>query len=248
MPIKLNDLETARFGVITAHVVDPDAPIELINAAASAKDVDMVIARVDVGQPGRVHMLEADGYRLMDSLVYYSRPLEDVAFSTPLPKGVTIRLATPGDAPEVADVARAAFQNYIGHYHADPRLDRAMADEAYVQWAEHSITNLSDTAPAIVAEDDGKIVGFLTLRRNSAEEVEIVLNAIAPSAQRGGIYRNLLTRSIMEGRSLARHRIIVSTQVNNFAVQRVWVRHGFTLYRGLYTFHKWYDKSADRKE
>ena len=38
-------------------------------------------------------------------------------------------------------------------------------------------------------------------------------------------------------------RLIVSTQINNYGVQRVWARLGFIHERSTYTFHKWYDRS-----
>ena len=34
--------------------------------------------------------------------------------------------------------------------------------------------------------------------------------------------------------------MIVSTQINNYTVQRAWVRLGFLHYRSFYTLHKWF--------
>jgi len=138
-------------------------------------------------------------------------------------------------------VARAAFRNYVGRFHSDPRLDSAAADAAYVEWAEHSITEVSESNPAILVLAEGRVAGFLTLRRNSPEEIEIVLNAVAPEAQGQGLYGLLLARAIVEGKSMGGARMIVSTQLNNFKVQRAWIRQGFRIYRGIHTFHKWYD-------
>jgi ribosomal protein S18 acetylase RimI-like enzyme len=246
LPIELNALETARFGIRAAHVIDPDATPERLNAAARSLDVKMLSIRVECSAHARIHALEADGHRLMDTLVYYERSLTNALPNGAPCRGVAVRRAISEDASAVAGVARAAFREYVGHFHSDPRLDSAAADAAYVEWAETSIAGLSETAPALVAEVEEAIAGFLTLRRNSPEEIEIVLNAVAPEAQGRGIYGQLVSQALVEGRRMGGARMIVSTQLDNFNVQRAWVTRGFRLYRSVHTFHKWYDPSFTR--
>jgi ribosomal protein S18 acetylase RimI-like enzyme len=240
MPIELNDLETTRFGIVAARVTDVTAhPVE-IDAAARAKGVQMLTTRADVGDLTRVHALEEAGYRLMDTLVYYAREVEGVADPAPSPAGEILRPATTADAPAVGQVARAAFAGYLGHYHADPRLDDAAADAAYVEWAETSIQTVGPRRPALVALQADRVVGFSTLRLNSDAEVEIVLNGVHPEIQRQGLYGRLVEHGIAAGRTAGCTSVILSTQINNYAVQRVWTRLGFTHGRSLYTFHKWF--------
>ena len=43
----------------------------------------------------------------------------------------------------------------------------------------------------LVAEVDGRLAGFATLRMNNSEEGEGVLFGVAPFAQGSGIYRSL---------------------------------------------------------
>jgi GNAT superfamily N-acetyltransferase len=240
MPIRLNKLETARFGVVCAHVVDIDAPLDAIDKAARSQDVAMLTARLDTAHLGRVHELESAGFRLMDTLVYFSCRLQNDDVPVAHPGGVTIRLAEPSDAPAVMQVAREAFRDYIGHFHSDPRLDSAAADDVYVEWAQTSIERSSMDTPALVVCKDGEIAGFLTLRLNDAREAEIVLNGVHPRHQRGGVYGLLVSQAKRLAQSLGRSEVIVSTQVNNVGAQRVWVRDGFAPQRSLYTLHKWY--------
>lgn len=240
MPIELNALESARFGIVAARVIDAQASVAEIDAAARAKGAQMLTARVDVGDLPRVHALEEAGFRLMDTLVYYARDIGDVSDPAPSPQGVIIRPATEADATAVGDVARAAFVDYVGHYHSDPRLDNTAADAAYVEWAETSIRTADPSLPALVALQPDRVVGFLTLRLNSDVEIEIMLNAVHPEVQRRGIYRRLVEHAISVGRAAGCSLAIVSTQINNYAVQRVWSRLGFTHSRSLYTFHKWF--------
>lgn len=239
--LEFSALEHARFGIVTARLSDKRVPLDRVNAAAREHGVRMITARVTAEDLPRIHALEADGFRLMDTLVYYAHRLEELPAPAPLPAGIDIRSATIADTAAVVEVARAAFRGYLGHYHADPRLDDAAADAAYVEWAETSVTGQSVDRPVLIGLRDGQIRGFLTLRRNSDEEVEIVLNAVHPSAQRGGLYSALIVRALHEARAMGAARMIVSTQITNAAVQRVWARKGFVFDHALHTFHKWFD-------
>lgn len=241
MPIELNELETKRFGIVAARVTDVGAGPEAIDAAAGDKGVQMLTVRVDVGDLPRVHALEAAGYQLMDTLVYYSRTLDELP-PTRLPtEGVSIRRARPEDAGAVAKLARAGFQGYLGHYHADPRLNDTAADTAYVEWAETSTARVSPEAPVLLAEIAETVAGFLTLRRNSPEEMELVLSAVGAAAHGQGLYSKLIAASLPLSREAGAGRVITSTQINNYGVQRVWSRLGFFHYRSFYTFHKWFE-------
>lgn len=236
MPIEINAIETRRFGITAAKVIDQGASVDAINVAALAQQVQMLTIRVSTDDLSRVQTLEADGYRLMDTLVYYDRTLTDLApTQDPL-----IRLATPADADKVADVARMSFAGYIGHYHADPRLSDTSADAAYVEWAQNSIKACSPQSPAYVAAEGNNIHGFLTVRLNSNLEAEIVLNAVHPNMQDKGIYSRLLASSMSALKATHHERILISTQVNNVAVQRAWGRQGLRMARSYYTLHKWF--------
>lgn len=240
MPIEINDLETARFGIVAARIVDAGASPTVIDKAARSQGVQMLTVRIGVSDLPRVHAFEEAGYRLMDTLVYHDRPLDVLPPRGALSDGLTCRLAVPDDAPAVAAVARAGFHGYMGHYHTDPRLDDAAADAAYVEWAETSTARVSPEAPVLVVESGGRIVSFLTLRRNSPEEMELVLSAVAPECHGQGLYAALISEAFPVSQAAGAKRIVTSTQINNYAVQRVWSRLGFIHCRSLYTFHKWF--------
>jgi len=244
MSLILNELESCRFGVQCAKIncletVFPD--LKEIHRSAIGLGISMISTRVDADALDRVHRLEENGYRLMDTLVYYGRSLNNPDKPDQLPEDISIRLATPEDAPAVAHVAARGFKGYFGHYHADPRLDGRAADMAYVQWATTSVERTDQNTPVLLALVSGVVAGFVTLRFNSSEEAEIVLNAVDPDHQRRGIYGQLLERMINLCAERNAQKLIISTQINNYSVQRVWGRFGFTLQKGLYTFHKWLD-------
>ena len=79
MPIKINKLESTRFGIVVANVVDNEAKLSEINIAAKKQNVNLLTQRINVGNLNRFHSLEEDGYRLMDTIVFYERPVDKLS-------------------------------------------------------------------------------------------------------------------------------------------------------------------------
>lgn len=243
MALTINDLETKRFGVICAQadglgIAFPD--LTGINRQAAELGVALISIRVNVSDLDRVHALEADGYRLMDTLVHYGGSLDGIQGLRPVPEGLVLRTATAQDLPAVGRVAKAGFTNYLGHYHADPRLDTAAADAAYVDWAETSVADATDDTPVLLAVRHGSVLGFVTTRKKSGDEREIVLNAVHPDHQGQGLYSILIGNVARLMAQNGAIRLVISTQINNYAVQRVWARMGLVHEKSFYTFHKWF--------
>ncbi len=238
--IALSSIDEARFGIRVAriHEVMPESLDETLQFCRDHA-VQMLIARVPSQAIRLVQQLEDIGFRLMDTLVYYRR---DVMSAAAEPRSVgLVRPMRKGEEESVRQIATQAFRGYFGHYHADPRLDPAACDAVYISWAERSCLDRSVADEVLVAEQEGQLVGFLTLQRNAPEQAEIVLNGVLPAAQGRGVYRELVIQAIEQSRAWHAQELLVSTQVTNLAVQKVWVRLGFEPSGFYYTFHKWFD-------
>jgi len=209
----------------------------------ASEQIHLLMARCATSDLCTAQEMEGLGFLLMDTLVYYSFDLVKRAIPDDSPR-VNVRRILPGDETEVERVAAAAFQGYYGHYHADPRLDRSKCDEGYVSWAVRSCTVKQVATEVLVAEHDRKIVGFATLRLNSPEEGEGVLFGVAPEAQGIGIYRSFMVNGMQWCKEQQVKRMVVSTQVTNVAVQKVWCRVGFEPAHSYYTFHKWFSSGV----
>ncbi len=236
----LSAIDTERFGIQTARdplVTAGDVPGVL--RFCREHGVRLLIARCAAEDLPAAQALEDAGGRLMDVLVYWTRDLRRPLPAEPGPAAV--RPLRPGDIDAVRRVAAAAFRGYLGHYHADPRLDRARCDEVYASWAERSCTDPTAASAVLVAEHEGAVGGFLTLLRPGAEEQEIVLNGVDPALQRRGLYRSLVLAALARARSDGASRLIVSTQLVNVGVQKTWARAGFEPLRSYCTFHAWFD-------
>jgi GNAT superfamily N-acetyltransferase len=241
-PVYLSAIDQERFGIRTAR-----ASRMTLDTLPSVMDfcrthgVVLLIARCLTSELRAAQAMELEGFSLMDTLVYYTRNL----VKTPIPSNIgkiSIRPIRPGEEDAVKIVAAESFRGYFGHYHADDRLDPAKCDEAYMDWAVRSCVSRQVADEVLVADLGGAIVGFATLRLNSAEEAEGVLFGVAPSAQGQGIYRSFMVRGMEWCLSKGATRMVVSTQITNIAVQKTWVRLGFEPSHAYYTFHKWFDR------
>jgi len=86
-----------------------------------------------------------------------------------------------------------------------PLLLLAESSESALRW---SLNNLSDTTYRV--EDDGKVVGAVTMRWKS-EPCEIVELAVAEDRQGQGLGRQILENLIPEARLKDKQRMIVGT-------------------------------------
>lgn len=238
MSIARSPLDEARFGITSARAsVSNLAELDEVTAFCEKEAIRFLIARCPAQELRLAQQMEQRGYLLMDTLLYYARQIDQTWPTAPH----AMRLATADDAEQVKEIAAGAFQGYGGHYHADARLDPALCDDLYIDWAYRSCT-VPGVADAVLVVDDGeRIIGFVTLRRNNPVEGEIMLSGVSPAAQGQGLGRSLIIGALDQGAALGAERIIVSTQITNLASQKIWSRLGFNVSHAYYTFHRWFD-------
>lgn len=240
MLVEINALESERFGVrfarLEASGLSPGGIAEAV-AAADADGVDVVSARVDASDLARVRALEDAGFRIMDVLVYHRLPLP-AADSEP---AGSLRPHDLGraDADAAAAVAGQAFEGYMGHYHMDPRLSDAAANDTYADWAARLLSEPAPDQISLGTAVGGELTGFLIGRSLGDGTSEIILNAVSPKAQRGGHYTALLHGYLRRATDRGDTGVVISTQLQNHRVQRAWARAGFCLHHSLITLHRW---------
>jgi len=238
---RFSQLDSDRFGIRVARAQISSGALPQVMESCAEQKIDLLVARCAVSDFANIHALESHGFLLTDTLVYYSFDL--ARRSPPADTGeFPVRSLRPEDSEQVQAVAAAAFKGYVGHYHADRRLDRRKCDEAYSDWAARSCVPGLAADHALVAEHGGHVIGFATLRINSPLEVEGLLFAVAPEYQGRGVCRSFMIHSLEWTRSQGAQRMLISTQITNVSMQKVWTRVGFELRYSYYTFHKWFDR------
>lgn len=213
------------------------AELDEIMMFCERKAIRFLVARCPAQELQLAQHMEQRGFLLMDTLLYYTRRV-DQTWPKPMHH---VRPATADDAEQVKEVAAGAFRGYGGHYHADPRLDPALCDDIYIDWAYRSC-RVEGVADAVLVVEDGEAVrGFLTLRMNSPAEGEVPLYGVLPTAQGHGLGRSLIIGALESCEARGAERLIISTQLTNLASQKVWLRLGFEPAHAYYTFHRWFD-------
>jgi ribosomal protein S18 acetylase RimI-like enzyme len=239
--ISISPLDEERFGIITGKVFLKDLEqVSTIFIECNNNNVKLLIARSYVSDIRIAQELEKKGGFITDTLVYYKYDLLKNIISEDK-EGVEIRPVNEEEFDSVKKVAERSFKGYFGHYHADNRLLRKDCDDVYTDWAFRSCVERKETTEVLAAIDAKSIVGFATMRLNTAEEGEGVLFGVDPAAQGRGVYRSFIIAGLNWCKQKGCSSMVVSTQINNIAVQKVWVRAGFEPLHAYYTFHKWFD-------
>jgi acetyltransferase (GNAT) family protein len=239
--IALSSLDTNRFGVCTARA-DALTGDGLANALdfCGSQGVELLIGRCSVEDRATVHALQAAGFVLMDTLVYYRRDLARSPVTDP--GDGRIRLLRAGEEEQVEAIARECFRDYGGHYHADPRLDRSACTEVYASWARSTCDRRGDSRFVLVVDDGDNVVAFSSFSQNSADEGELVLGAVSQRARGSGLYRLLTQAGMHRLQSSAASRFVTSTYLGNWSAQASWAAAGLSPYAAYHTFHRWFDK------
>lgn len=243
VPISLSAIDEERFGIKTAKVEKmglQDIP-DVMRFCEEYK-VRLLLARCPTNDLPTVQELERKGFLLMDTLIYYSCNLRKNSPPEYVSE-IKIRPFKPGEEKIIKSIAAEAFNSYIGHYHADSRLDKTKCNETYADWAYKSCLHKEVADQVFVAELKEKVIGFGTVRANSSDEGQYILAGILKPYQGMGTYRMILINCMKW--CIARNigTIITATQITNMAVQKVWIRLGFDPSLSYYTFHKWFTEN-----
>ena len=235
-----SSVDSARFGLRIGRAnLNELAALPDTLETSRRENLRLVIVRCPTDQLALVHGLEGAGARLMDTLLYYRRRLSRDELPAEL-KPNRIRLFRESDQAGIEAVARQSFAGYQGHYHADPLLDRARADEGYVEWALNCCRARGANSEVLVAADaDDQPCGFFVVRLNSPQEGEGWLAGVSPAAEGRGLYWSLCVHALRWCRERGASRMICSTQLTNSATQKTYGRLGFDLQSSFYTLHLW---------
>ena len=148
------------------------------DAARSLEMPGFKYAKVPVAEVATIQALESRGFRFVDVAVDLQ--------ATNLPAAMdvqcgSLRPAIPSDASAVTELARSSF--VWSRFHQDPLVPKKLADEIKSRWAGNFFHGLRGDH-MVVAEDDGKIEGFLQLL--SAKDGALVIDLVAVGARLRG--------------------------------------------------------------
>ncbi|TZF91188.1 bifunctional GNAT family N-acetyltransferase/hotdog fold thioesterase [Cognatilysobacter lacus] len=236
LPLAHSPLESARFGLRVMRGrfdrVDEKAVLETLLADGA----DVAILRGPT--PLAAHGLQRYGMSVIhaDTLVYYACDLNRLEHRALRNADVVIRPAHADDVAAVEALVIAAFDAYRSHYHANPLFAHADVLDGYVEWAMGYVRPPHEARATWVAVKAGEVIGFACCARDGTIG-EGVLYGIHPDHAGGGLYTDLIRHTQSAFAQEGCRSMRVSTQVWNYAVQKVWAREGFFLSEALDTWH-----------
>jgi GNAT superfamily N-acetyltransferase len=181
--------------------------------------------------------MENVNFRLMDTQIEYER-VYDKQQVRDIKDNCILRPARKEDLDFIKEIASNSFSKT--RFHADPNLGIEASNRLYEIWLEKSV-NQDFADRVIVAEVDNEPVGFATWKLGNVGHCQmgrLELTAVSEKARNRGIYTSIVNEGIKWYQDKA-DGVYTSTQINNIAGQRVWIKLGFTLKNNWYVFHGW---------
>ena len=206
------------------------------------ENFDMIITRIFTSDISSVN-LQKNGFLIMDTNVTFSFDFNQKIYEqTPNPN-IKIRAFKNDDLEKVVNIAYSAFgEHRVGndHFHTDPNLPSEKSTEVYSKWIENVIKEGQHSI--FVAEIDGNVIGFSycsideTGKDLDCSIGHLPLSAVDPQFHRRGVYSSFIwyTQNWLKDKV---NYYEISTQLDNYAVQKAWINHGFKIIRSEYTLH-----------
>lgn len=236
--LKFSELDSARFDMrIVRGQIDNVAPRALA-MEIMASNCDVAIVRIPSQYSPLVSTLQQWALPVLhaDTLVYYKCDLDH--YQVPPLRNADIMFTQAGDADlaDLREMVDLTFRGYVSHYHANPLFPQDKILAGYQQWAEGYATGPECTL--WIARRSGRLAAFAACKNDDANsESEGILYGVNPQDAGGGLYGDLIRHTQSDAKKRGMRIMKVSTQVGNFAVQKVWSREGFHLFEALDTFH-----------
>lgn len=231
-------LDSARFGMRIGRARLDGSPPEARQLAREimATACDVAIVRVPAGSPRALEGLERHGLPSVhaDTLVHYTCDLRRHTPPSLRNGDIAFTLAVEHDLAELDPLVEATFAGYVSHYHANPLFRAADILAGYREWAAAHVSGEGRTL--WLARREGRLVAFAGCQLHGGS-AEGILYGVAPEAAGGGLYGDLIRHTQDAARRAGCSAMTVSTQVSNYAVQKVWAREGFHLVQAFDTYH-----------
>jgi mycothiol synthase len=167
--------------------------------------------------PGARRLADEHGLRRARELWVMRLRLEEQLAELVVPDGIRVRGYAPSDAPEVLRVNATAFA-------AHP--EQGGMDEANL--AERMAEEWFDPRGLLVAESDGRLLGFHWTKRHSPEVGEVYVVGIDPAAQGRGLGKVLTLAGLRHLESIGVGEVLLYVESDNAAGIALYSGFGFT--------------------
>lgn len=240
MMINYSEIESKRFGINVFR-----AKLDYIDVVALEQEirdsgVDVLILRLPNATKAEHSKLLTMGYQVLhaDSLVYYSCSLQKVDIKKRCNR-LIFELIDDSNISVLDSIIPIIFEGYQNHYYSNPIFDRVKINEGYVEWAKSYNCHSEGRIAWMVKDfDSGYVAAFATCSFDQdKKQCEGILYGVMPEFAGRGIYSDIIRFTQDYFKKLQYETMLVSTQLQNYAVQKVWIRDNFTLSHAFETYH-----------
>jgi len=195
--------------------------------------------RIDVRDITSAHILEENGFKIMDTLVTYV--FSRVKNSIPKIKDLyKVRKFKDKDLGKLLALANSSFRQ--DRFHMDFHFPLNKADALYGEWVKNYCYGKKGETVLVAENKNTEAVGFLAYKLS--EDLTKLgyrvfgegLSAVSPKAK--GAYLSLVKASIKDVLSFADYGEF-DTQIQNYEVIKIFQKFDFKIVRTKHTFHKW---------
>lgn len=236
--LNYSPIESCRFGmrVYRGNVDEIDEKMILSNIVT--EKIDVAILRIPSEKQEQLSRLNEVGlpYIVADTLVYYDIDL--TRHDTKELKNKDLSFVQCGkEHLEILDfLVTRIFKGYTNHYNSNPFLPKKEILEGYKEWALGFINACALGKIAWIVKRGGNYIGFACCTYEAFKSTA-VLYGIVPEASGGGIYGDLIKFTQQYFKDKGYKKMEISTQVQNFASQKVWIREGAVINKAYTTLH-----------
>lgn len=232
-----SEIESSRFGLNIFREVSEDINIKELRLGILNNRPDILFLRVNSNSKPAQQLLNELNYPFIhaDTLVYYELDLLKMPIKA-LKNNLQFEVFDSSNIALLDNMIETTFAGYKNHYYSNDFLDKKDILKGYVEWAKSYSTG--EGKIAWLVKNDTDYVGFTTCSYNIKNNTcEGILYGVMPNHSGGGIYSDLIRFTATHFQKLGFEKMSVSTQINNYAVQKVWTREGFFLTKAYDTYH-----------
>lgn len=200
-------------------------------------EVDCLYALLTAEDAHTVRLAEGAGATFTDMRVTMRRPVgersEPPAADAP---GLLLRPSEPEDVPPLEAIARTAH----GHsrFYFDVCFPDERCDAFYERWIRESCAGFADEV--IVADGDGRAVGYVTMHLDEPAAARIGLLGVAAEARGRGIGAALADKAVAWAHERGASSVAVATQARNVPALRLYAERGFLVESVAIWYHLWF--------
>jgi dTDP-4-amino-4,6-dideoxy-D-galactose acyltransferase len=223
-----------RIARVNRHCLD-EAELAAALGWCQANRIDCLYFLAAADDLGTVRMAEQNNFIQTDVRITFERQLTE----NDRPEAAAwVRLARTSDLADLRKIASTLHHD--SRFYFDQHFDRRKCDLLYATWIENSFKGFAEAV--LVAEVEGRPVGYLTCHRRGAES-QIGLTGIEESHTGKGLGAKLVQRFIAWSIEQGARRATVVTQGRNVSAQRLYQKCGFLTSSLQLWYHRWFPES-----